>query len=141
MREFLTSLPNLPDALCAKLALEGVDPDFWHPEDDRIAAANAKTYRKMCGECPEMEKCLTYALDNDIREGIWGGKTPMERRVILRGITGVTSARRTHTVVTQLLADKWELSDACDYVGITIAEFEELRRHYLKNWITYGKGK
>lgn len=40
--------------------------------------------KRVCRECPVSEQCLRYALDNDERFGIWGGKSERERRRIRR---------------------------------------------------------
>lgn len=36
--------------------------------------------REVCNTCTVQEACLQYALDNCIPFGMWGGKTPRERR-------------------------------------------------------------
>lgn len=36
--------------------------------------------RSFCNECPVIKDCLTYALQNDERFGIWGGFTAEERK-------------------------------------------------------------
>lgn len=38
--------------------------------------------KAICRACPLREGCLRWALDNDEREGIWGGTTPKERELI-----------------------------------------------------------
>jgi WhiB family redox-sensing transcriptional regulator len=43
--------------------------------------ARAKSY---CAKCPVRAECLDYAIDHDIRHGIWGGKSERERRAIRR---------------------------------------------------------
>ena len=40
--------------------------------------------KRICGECPVRAACLQYALDNDIRTGIYGGTSPLERRALRR---------------------------------------------------------
>ena len=36
--------------------------------------------RAICESCPVREPCLQYAVENFETEGMWGGKTPRERR-------------------------------------------------------------
>jgi len=49
---------------------------------DNVAQAHANWPRinELCGKCPVQQNCLDYALDNHIRQGIWGGKTYQQRR-------------------------------------------------------------
>jgi WhiB family redox-sensing transcriptional regulator len=57
------------------------DPELFFPisygraADKQIAAAKA-----VCGPCPVRAACLQAALDNEHRDGIWGGTTPDERK-------------------------------------------------------------
>lgn len=50
----------------------------------------------ICRRCPVQEQCLAWALDNDERFGIWGGKTERERRDIrnaaIRAAASTTNA-------------------------------------------------
>lgn len=43
-----------------------------------------RSAKKMCGECPVVQQCLEYALSNNERYGIWGGKSTRERLLMLR---------------------------------------------------------
>jgi WhiB family redox-sensing transcriptional regulator len=53
----------------------------WFPQQGkRHLTAMAK---KFCGSCPVRERCLKFALDNEIMYGVWGGKSPAERRRLL----------------------------------------------------------
>jgi WhiB family redox-sensing transcriptional regulator len=60
------------DALCAQ-----VDGDLWFPEKgDAHGADKAKAF---CVTCPVVNECLDYAMDNNIKHGVWGNKTPDQR--------------------------------------------------------------
>jgi WhiB family transcriptional regulator, redox-sensing transcriptional regulator len=54
------------------------------------ARADVATALLTCAACPVKNECLTFALSNDERYGIWGGTTPDQRRRLVR-----TSARLT----------------------------------------------
>lgn len=58
------------DALCADSGL-----DFFEIKNK----GQARLAQAVCAECPVREDCLTFAQKNNIRDGIWGGKTPKER--------------------------------------------------------------
>ena len=64
-------------ALCAE-----VDTYVFYPENgEQRFIPDAKA---ICAECRVTEQCLAWALENDEREGIWGGHTYPERRRIRR---------------------------------------------------------
>lgn len=71
-----------------RASCKGMDPTlFFGPEyaetvkekRDREDAAKA-----VCAECPVRTECLEYALDAREAYGIWGGKTELERKALLR---------------------------------------------------------
>lgn len=61
----------LADALCAQ-----VDSAIFFVEK----GGSTRAAKRICGRCAAREECLEYALENRISEGIWGGKTALERR-------------------------------------------------------------
>ena len=54
---------------------------FFPSPGDTEALRAAKA---MCGGCPVVQECLEYALGNNERYGIWGGKSTRERLLMLR---------------------------------------------------------
>jgi len=54
---------------------------FFPSPGDTESLRSAKT---MCGQCPVIQECLEYALGNNERYGIWGGKSTRERLLMLR---------------------------------------------------------
>ncbi|MET7687806.1 WhiB family transcriptional regulator [Streptomyces sp. NPDC005483] len=67
---------------------QGADPDLFFPVGNAssgptlIQIAEAKA---VCHRCPVIDQCLSWALDADPVEGIWGGTTEAERRAMRRG--------------------------------------------------------
>lgn len=64
------------------LALHGAKrSDFFRDievsADAKFAVLRAK---KVCGDCTERERCLLYAVDGHLKDGVWGGMNPRERR-------------------------------------------------------------
>ena len=47
---------------------------------DYEAVAKVAEAKAICSGCPVRQECLDYALDSRQAYGIWGGKTPTERR-------------------------------------------------------------
>lgn len=70
---------NIDDAPC-----QTVDPELFFPDPtDVVGIEKAKT---LCGNCDQKikTKCLSFALSNKIRYGVWGGLTEIERQSLLR---------------------------------------------------------
>jgi hypothetical protein len=57
------------------------DPEQWWATDPETEEAAATVCRR---SCPAVGECLAYALAADERYGVWGARTPAERRA-LRG--------------------------------------------------------
>jgi len=38
--------------------------------------------KTICGTCTVREQCLQFAIDNDERDGVWGGLTAKERKAL-----------------------------------------------------------
>lgn len=46
---------------------------------------NAEVSAKaICATCKVRAECLAYALDNNVRDGLWGGLAPKERQALKR---------------------------------------------------------
>jgi WhiB family redox-sensing transcriptional regulator len=58
-------------ALCAQ-----TDPEAFFPEK----GGSTREAKRVCMSCDVRAECLTYALANDERFGIWGGLSERERR-------------------------------------------------------------
>jgi WhiB family redox-sensing transcriptional regulator len=56
---------------------------FFPPDTEKVTQAWYEVPRSICGQCPIQPACLEYALKTESprdRYGMWGGKTPRERR-------------------------------------------------------------
>jgi WhiB family redox-sensing transcriptional regulator len=62
-------------ALCAQ-----TDPEAFFPEK----GGSTREAKRICIGCEVKTECLTYALDQDERFGIWGGLSERERRRLKR---------------------------------------------------------
>ena len=62
-------------ALCAQ-----ADPEQWFPEK----GGSTLWAKRVCRMCTVKSECLEYALEHEIRYGIWGGMSERERRVLRR---------------------------------------------------------
>jgi len=61
-----------------------VNPELFFP--DATDYEKAKEAKAVCSQCPEItkNKCLTFALKNNIQYGIFGGLTEQERNNLRR---------------------------------------------------------
>lgn len=66
------------DAACLGVVEE---VSFFPDPEDLSAIARAKA---VCATCPVASECLTWAIETNQSEGVWGGHTPKERRSIRR---------------------------------------------------------
>lgn len=70
-------------------ACKGLKTDLFFPEKGGSHALTG-ALKKLCGKCPVQPACLKYALDANLTDGLWGGKTPNERIRIRRQSMRVT---------------------------------------------------
>lgn len=67
-------------ALCAQ-----VDAELFFPE----TGLTSRTARSVCRRCDVRTDCLAYAIDNGIREGVWGGMSERQRRPLVTALKEV----------------------------------------------------
>ena len=68
------------DAICL-----AEDPELFFPVGTNGPAIwQAQEAKTVCRRCPVAAPCLTWALENGIEHGIWGGHTEEERRALRR---------------------------------------------------------
>ncbi len=75
----VTSLVIGPWARQARCA-DVPDPDIFFPRHDDPGTKA----RQLCQACPVRDACLTFAITNDERHGIWGVLDPAERAALRR---------------------------------------------------------
>lgn len=54
--------------------------------EEMMAARLSRRHREMCGDCPHVQACATYALERPELSGVWGGTTARMRRDIRRRV-------------------------------------------------------
>ena len=61
------------------------DPDLFFPISAGDASAGqVRQALSICDHCKVRTECLHYALNNQVKHGIWGGRTEQERLTALR---------------------------------------------------------
>jgi WhiB family redox-sensing transcriptional regulator len=78
----LPTHPTPPDFWQERAACFGVEPDVFFP----ISEEEAGPALAFCGACPIREECLSWALKNGERYGVWGGTTEQQRRRLQRHV-------------------------------------------------------
>lgn len=69
--------PWVAEALCAEIG----DGDLWFP----IKGNSARPAKRVCEVCHIRAECLKYALDNNVKHGIFGGFSERDRDKLNRG--------------------------------------------------------
>ncbi|MCI0386399.1 WhiB family transcriptional regulator [Streptomyces sp. CNQ085] len=70
-------------------ACRGEDPELFFPiGDGGLARQQTARARAVCLGCPVMPQCRDWAVRSGETEGVWGGTTAAERRLIRRGFAG-----------------------------------------------------
>lgn len=75
-------LPKDTALPCASLSLAESDKLFFSESPKRIEMAKA-----LCAQCPATQRCLEYALENEIEFGIFGATTPLERKALANAVS------------------------------------------------------
>lgn len=107
---------------CHGMDLEDAEVVFFPGPRDHDEIAEAK---ELCGWCPVRRDCLNYALENGLKQGIWGGLTETERRPWHKGL----HKRLDYTRVTAFFQGR--------DVHLTEAEHQIVVDHaYVRGWPT-----
>ena len=62
------------------------DPELFFPVGSYgPARAQLAAAKEVCSRCPVRASCLAWALAGDDLDGVWGGTSEDERRVLARG--------------------------------------------------------
>jgi WhiB family transcriptional regulator, redox-sensing transcriptional regulator len=66
-------------------ACRDADPDLFFPAGPTgPALRQVDEAKRICRSCPVEARCLAWALDHGVTDGVWGGTTEDERRAIRR---------------------------------------------------------
>ncbi len=62
------------------------DPEIWFPDGENLPKDIEKIAlaKSLCAQCHESTKCLSFAVTNRVRYGVWGGTTESERWKLIR---------------------------------------------------------
>lgn len=80
------SLVNNQFAFVEEAACRGAGPElfFLNEEEKTINIMKLAEARTICASCKVQKECLDFAMDNNIKSGIWAGTTPLQRKGLRR---------------------------------------------------------
>lgn len=80
------SLVNKQFAFVEEAACRGAGPDLFFLNEDERGANHIKLAeaRTVCFTCKVQKECLDFAVENNIKSGIWAGTTPLQRKALRR---------------------------------------------------------
>jgi WhiB family transcriptional regulator, redox-sensing transcriptional regulator len=67
-------------------ACRSAEPEIFFPISNVMARADIARAKRICAACPVTRQCLNYALHHRQEQGIWGGLTDDERRLVRRRV-------------------------------------------------------
>ena len=73
-------------------ACRGMDANWWFPP--RGGSTHVAEAKAVCATCPVAAACLQYAITNDERTGIWGGRSIDVYRRSMPDVIAKTASRR-----------------------------------------------
>lgn len=71
---------NGPQPWMGAAECRDLDPELFYPTQ----GGDAASAKAVCAQCCVRLECLAYAIDNNERFGIWGGRSERERRRMRR---------------------------------------------------------
>ncbi|HKZ21488.1 MAG TPA: WhiB family transcriptional regulator [Acidimicrobiia bacterium] len=54
-------------------ACRGMPSEMFISCDGEMSPQQVKAAKAVCGECMVVDDCLTYAITNTVKDGVWGG--------------------------------------------------------------------
>lgn len=66
----------------AKCKRHPLDIFFFETENGRYSTKKINKAREFCSDCKVQSECLSYALNENIEHGVWGGFSSRERNAI-----------------------------------------------------------
>jgi len=66
------------------------DPELFFPistEDTTLGILQREEAKAVCDQCPVSRECLAYALKTQQSDGVWGGLSEEERKVIMAAVS------------------------------------------------------
>ena len=118
--EALNGFPKFQDPNCADID----NKDLFFPESQLQLEKRLPRLLELCGSCKHQIECRDYAIKNEIRDGIWGGSTPNQRKAFL--VRNRKEENRNHTLreIQQWLSIGFTKEQVAKKLGIQVPSLE-----------------
>lgn len=67
-----------------------MNPDYFfadeHDEEEKYGRSERAIAISACNRCPLKLACFSYAIENEIMEGVWGGSIPQQRQTYINKV-------------------------------------------------------
>lgn len=104
--------PFADQGLCAQT---GPDDTTWFP----AKGGSTIPAKRLCQGCPIKDACLQYAIANNIRYGVWGGRSERERDAIAKGESPLTPTQRRNMQMLELYERGTDTDGLAAQFGVT----------------------
>ena len=114
------TFPNFTQAQCRE-----VDPEFFFPISKADLEERLVDLQSICGRCIHQSDCAEFALEENIKDGFWGGFTEEQRKKMLR-VRGNNFNKR-HKSLSEILNKKshgWSIESIAQSMGVDVASVE-----------------
>ena len=110
-------MPRFENPKCANPSL---DKDLFFPDSQAELAERLPLLREICDTCDHKAECLDYAITESIKDGVWGGFSPDQRKSFARKRRGMKSGVQYSMRETiKYLSLGWTISDIATLRGIS----------------------
>jgi WhiB family transcriptional regulator, redox-sensing transcriptional regulator len=93
---------TLSDGWWDTAACRNAEPELFFPISATTAnGAGVARAKQVCASCPVKSQCLGYALEHRQEQGIWGGLTEDERRLLKRQTAASNRRAHAHGALTR----------------------------------------
>ena len=100
------------------------DKDLFFPDSALHLEQRLPRLLSLCGSCIHEAECRAYAIKHEIREGIWGGTTPSQRKVLLAKYNKEEKRNLTLREIQQWLLIGFTKEQVAKKLGIQIASLD-----------------
>lgn len=118
--EVLLDFPKFKSPNCQDLE----DKDLFFPDSNLQLEQRLPRLLELCGSCIHEAECRAYAIKHQIRDGIWGGTTPIQRKALLVKQRKEEKSNLTLREIQEWLSIGFTKEQVAKRLGIKVASVE-----------------